>query len=80
MSFETVEGTLNISCTMVMTTALAAILRPCSRRRFLRGALRHSRRLAERKDQYRFPEGQGLRGGGRGERTGGPGLCSPRGG
>ena len=26
MSFETVEGTLNISCTMVMTTALAAIL------------------------------------------------------
>ena len=26
MSFETVEGTLNIICTMVMTTALAAIL------------------------------------------------------
>ena len=26
MSFETVEGTLNISCTMVMTTAFAAIL------------------------------------------------------
>ena len=26
MSFETVEGTLNISCTMIMTTALAAIL------------------------------------------------------
>ena len=26
MFFETVEGTLNISCTMVMTTALAAIL------------------------------------------------------
>ena len=41
---------------------------------------RHPRRLAERKDQYRFPEGQGLRGGGRGKRTGGPGLCSPRGG
>ena len=26
MSFETVDGTLNISCSMVMTTALAAIL------------------------------------------------------
>ena len=28
----------------------------------------------------KIPEGQGLRGGCRGKRTGGPGLCSPRGG